>query len=230
MTNPVSRVPLALAMIAGPLGLLTCNTAYSLATRNGGSDATGADALALAAAQPTLMWVAIHGAAIGALLMVPAALGTLHLIGDRARRLGFIAATLVAAGYICYFAVANLSTYPLAMADRGGPLADYAAVIDATQGPAMAWVFLLFVLGNLAGTFLLALALLRARAVPTWAAVAIMTWPPLHIAGLIAGSEWWEVTGAALQAAGFAAAAVTLLRTTAPRRATVTPEPVLAAH
>jgi hypothetical protein len=72
-------------------------------------------------------------------------------------------------------------------------------------------MFLLFVLGNLVGTFLLGLALLRSHAVPAWAAAAVMAWPPLHITGLIVGSEWFEVTGAALQGIGFAVVGMHLL-------------------
>jgi hypothetical protein len=73
-------------------------------------------------------------------------------------------------------------------------------------------VFLLFVLGNIVGTFLLGLALWRSRAIARWAAVAIMAWPLLHIAGLVAGVEWFEVAGAVGQGAGFAAVAVRVLR------------------
>ncbi|OPG10633.1 hypothetical protein B1L11_22815 [Microbispora sp. GKU 823] len=91
------------------------------------------------------------------------------------------------------------------MARRGGPLADYAAVVDGAQSdPSAVWVFLLFVLGNLVGTLLLGLALLRARVVPLWAAAGIMAWPLLHVIGLVAGTEWFEVAGALTQAVGLA--------------------------
>ncbi|WP_327001758.1 hypothetical protein OHA72_42530 [Dactylosporangium sp. NBC_01737] len=101
------------------------------------------------------------------------------------------------------------------MARVGGPTADFAAVLDARQQDAAGtWVFLLFVLGNIVGTFLLSLALWRSREVARWAAAAVMVWPPTHIAGLVAGVEWLEVAGAAVQGLGFAAVGVRL-----PRRA-----------
>ena len=50
------------------------------------------------------------------------------------------------------------------MAQSGGPLTDHVAVLDATaHDPLSVWVISLFILGNLAGTFLLGVALLRAR-------------------------------------------------------------------
>ena len=116
-------------------------------------------------------------------------------------------------GYICYFGVLLSNMMIIAMAEHGGPLGDYAAVIDASQSNgSTAWVFGLFVVGNLLGTLLLAIGLLRTRAVPVWAALLIMAWPPLHVTGLILGNELWEVTGAVLQAVGFAATAIVVLR------------------
>jgi hypothetical protein len=207
------RTGLATALFTAPAGLLIVNTTYAWITRNGGSDSTGADALDLVAAHPTAYRYGTLVVLIASLLMVPAALGTVQLIGDRAARLAFVGGTLVAAGYICYLAV-NLTNFTaLAMAERGGPLADYAAVVDASQSePAGAWVFLLFVVGNLIGTFLLGLALLRSRAVPVWAAIGVLAWPPLHVLGLALGTEWPEVAGALVQAIGFGVVGARLLR------------------
>jgi hypothetical protein len=51
------------------------------------------------------------------------------------------------------------------------------------------------VLGNIVDTFLLGLALWRSRSVARWAAAAVMIWPPMHVVGLLAGVEWFEVDG-----------------------------------
>jgi hypothetical protein len=218
------RAALAAAMFTAPWGLLVANASYALMTRDGGDDATGAHALALVAAHPHLARVATLGAVVGALLMVPAALGAMRLAEGRAPRLAYAGGVLVAAGYICYFAVALSNIQIIAMAGRGGPLVDYAAVIDAAQSdPSTAWVFLLFVVGNLLGTLLLAAALLRSHAVPAWAALAVMAWPPLHVTGLVVGSEWFEVTGAVLQGVGFAVAGARLL--SAPPAGREVPDP-----
>ena len=118
------------------------------------------------------------------------------------------------AGYVCYFGVLSNNFAILAMAEHGGPLADFAAVIDASQADAWStWVFLLFIAGNLIGTLVFAIGLLRSRAVPVWAALGIMLWPPLHVIGLVFfGNEVPQVIGAVLQALGFAGCAVVLLR------------------
>ena len=118
------------------------------------------------------------------------------------------------AGYVCYFGVLLSNMMIIAMAEHGGPLGDFAAVIDAGQAESStAWVFPIFIVGNLLGTVLFAIGLLRSRTVPIWAAILILLWPPLHITGLfILGSEVPEVIGAVLQAIGFAGIAVAVLR------------------
>lgn len=49
--DDVRRIAAGLALILAPLGLLVANTSYAWATRDGGSDSSGADALALAGQQ-----------------------------------------------------------------------------------------------------------------------------------------------------------------------------------
>jgi hypothetical protein len=205
------RFGLAAGALLAPWFILACNVGWAMAQADGASDATGADSLAAAAAHPDLLHNVVLFGMIGALLMIPAALGAARIAG--AGRLSFIGGTLVAAGYVCYLAVLMSDLTTLAMVRVGGPMADFARVLDTRQEfAAGTWVFLLFVLGNIVGTFLLGLALWRSRAVPRWAAAAIMAWPLLHITGLVAGTEWIEVAGAIVQGAGFAAVGVQLLR------------------
>ena len=129
----------------------------------------------------------------------------------------FLGGSLMVAGYISYFGVLLTNFTIIAMAEHGGLLTDFAAVIDAGQAdPYSSWVFLVFIVGNLLGTLLFALGLLRSRAVPGWAAILIALWPPLHVTGLVVGNELFEVTGAVLQALGFAALAVVVLRQQTP--------------
>ena len=205
------RVGGALALVLAPWGFVITNATYAWMIRNGGGDETGADALSLAAAGPDLLRLGIVAGMIACLLIIPAVLTALRLA--RQSRLAFVGGSLMIAGYVCYFGVLLSNMIILAMAERGGPIADYAAVIDASQAYlSTAWVFPIFIVGNLLGTVLFAIGLLRSRIVPVWAAILIMVWPPLHVAGLFLGGEVLEVLGAVLQAIGFAGVAAAVLR------------------
>jgi hypothetical protein len=207
----VRRLGGALALIVAPWGFVAANASYAWMIRNGGSDSTGAEALALAATGPDVLRFAVVAGMIGCLLIIPAVLTALGLA--RSSRLAFVGGSLMIAGYVCYFGVLLSNTMIIAMAERGGSLADYAALIDADQSdPFTAWVFPIFILGNMLGTLLFAIGLLRSRTVPIWSAILIMLWPPLHVTGLIIGGEVLEVIGAVLQAIGFAGVAVVALR------------------
>lgn len=208
------RVGLATALFLAPWAIVACNASWAIAQRDGARDETGADQLAAATAHPALLHATVLAGMIGALLMIPATLAVARLAGQRAARLGFVAATLTAAGYACYLAVLMPDLRTIAAARLGGQVQNYAAVVDAAQADTSAvWVFMLFVVGNIIGTFLLGLALWRSRVVARWTAAAVMVWPPLHIVGLAVGVEAFEVVGAVVQGIAFAAIGVRLLRT-----------------
>ncbi len=209
------RVAGAVALVVAPWGFVAANSAYAWATRNGGDDFSGAHALALTEKHASSLEVAVLSAMIGCLLVVPALLAAMRLLRDSAPRLSLFAGASMILGYMCYFGVLTPNFTTLAMAAHGGPMKDYAAVIDASSSyGSAAFMFILFAFGNLIGTLLLAIAVFRSRGVvPAWAAVLIAMWPVLHVTGLIAGSAWFEVTGAVLQAVGFAALAGVVLRT-----------------
>jgi hypothetical protein len=207
------RLGTTAAMVLAPWGFVITNACYAYAIRNGGSDQTGADALALTAVTPPLLIrTMLTAGMVGCLLVIPAVLGIFRL--SRASRLVLTGGSLMIAGYVCYFAVLHGDFTALAMVRHGGPLADYAAVLDAREAePWSTWVFLLFIAGNLLGTVLLAVGLLRTRAVAVWAALGILAWPPCHVLGLVFfGNEIPQVIGAVLQAAGFAGCAAELWR------------------
>jgi len=207
----VRRVGGALALVLAPWGFVIANASYAWMIRNGGSDETGAEALALAAAGPGILRLGLVAGMIGCLLIIPAVMTALRLAPRS--RLAFAGGSLMIAGYVCYFGVLLSNMIIIAMAERGGPVADYVAVIDASQAdPWTGWVFPIFIVGNLLGTLLFAIGLLRSRAVAIWAAILITLWPVLHVSGLIIGGEILEVIGAVLQAIGFAAVAAAVLR------------------
>jgi hypothetical protein len=198
---------LAVALVTGPWLIALADGVYAFATRNGGDDVTGEHAIALAGAHQSAYTFAVEAALLGSLMMVAAAVGASRVIGPRAAKLGLIASVLVGAAYVADFAANYSSAVTLAMARRGGPMVDYAAVLDSSQGGVFGWVAVLFILGNVVGTLLLGIAFLRSRVVPVWAALLVVAWMPIHIAGLVIGSEWFEVVGMAAVGVAFAAAA-----------------------
>jgi hypothetical protein len=207
----VRRLSGALALVVAPWGFVITNACYAWMIRNGGSDETGAGALALAAAGPGILRICLVAGMIGCLLIIPAVLTAFSLA--RRSRLIFVGGSLMIAGYVCYFGVLLSNVIIITMAEHGGPLADFAAVIDASQSDlSTAWVFPIFIVGNLVGTLLFGIGLLRSRTAPSWAAILIMLWPVLHVGGLIIGGEVLEVIGAVLQAIGFAGLAAAVLR------------------
>lgn len=207
----VRRLSGAVALILAPWGFVITNACYAWMIRNGGGDETGAGALALAAGGPNILRLCLVAGMIGCLLIIPAVLTALRQAPRS--RLAFVGGSLMIAGYVCYFGVLLSNMIIIAMAEHGGPLADFAAVIDASQADgSTVWVFPIFIAGNLLGTLLFAIGLLRSRTVPIWATVLIMLWPVLHISGLFLGGEVLEVIGAVLQAIGFAGVAAAVLR------------------
>nr|WP_296068862.1 hypothetical protein [uncultured Actinoplanes sp.] len=212
------RAGLAAALLLAPWAIVATNAGWAIAQNDGATDETGADQLAAAAAHPTLLHATVLLGMIGALLMIPAALAVARVAAQGAARLSFVGGTLTAAGYACYLAVLAPDLRTIAAARLGNQVGGYAAVVDtAQQDTSTVWVFLLFVAGNLIGTFLIGLALWRSRAVARWIAVAVMAWPFLHIAGLALTAEVFEVAGAAVQGVAFAAVATRLLRRVAAR-------------
>lgn len=195
---------LGFALVVGPWLIALADAVYAVATRDGGGDIDGASALALAGAHGAEYLFASQAAIVGSLLMVAAAVGASRALGQRASKLGLIAAVLVGASYVGGFATNFSSGVTLAMAEQGGPTAEYAKVLDASQGGAFAWVTVMIILGNMVGTLLLGIALWRSRVVPTWAAILLIIWLPLHVIGLIAGSEWFAVAGMAATGVAFA--------------------------
>lgn len=210
-TGPSSPVGgLVLAMVVAPWAYVVANALYAWMIRDGGSDSTGAGSLEIAAQYPDTTRTLLVLVVLGGLLMVPALLGMMRLTpyGTRGARLARFGAGAMVLGYLCYSAVGFTGYIQVAMAERGGPVDDYAAVLDASmRDPAALWVFLVFVFGNLIGTLVLVAGLLRAGAVPRWVAVCIASWPVLHVFGLtVMTNELPQVVGATLMAAGFAGA------------------------
>jgi hypothetical protein len=196
------------SLFVAPWFIVLANAGDSLMTMDGGDGLTPGSALAQAAAHPELERWSNFAALLGSLLMVPAALGLMRLVRVGAARMGLVAGTLMVAAYVCYFALVFQGFTPGAMvAVAGGSSSHDAAVLQALlDEPLTIWVYLVFAVGNIVGTFLMGLALRRSRSVPAWAAYAVLGWPVLHVLG----APWFEVVGGVSQGIGMAMAALAL--------------------
>ena len=68
------------AMLLAPWGFAITNLCYALAIRSGGSDNSGAEAIALFGAHPSLVRVGLTAGMIGCILLVPAVFFSLYLL------------------------------------------------------------------------------------------------------------------------------------------------------
>ena len=222
-TAATRRWGLALAMFTAPWLIVIAETGHSLGNPHGTDDLDPAVALTIASEHTTLQRWSSFAAMVAAMLMVPAVLGVMRLVRTRAARLGLVAGVLTAAGYVCYFGLVMQGAFTeTAMATVGGPAGHDADILQAVMDDPLGagWVGPLFVLGNVVGTFLLGLALVRARTAGRWAGYGLMAWSVLHV---LSFSPFVEVAAAAAQAVGMAIAAAALLRSAEPRAAE--PEP-----
>jgi hypothetical protein len=226
-TEKARRWGLALAMLTAPWLIVIAETGHALGNPHGADDLDPAVALTLARDHTTMQRWSSLAAMVGALLLVPAVLGVMRLVRTRAARLGLVAGVLTAAGYICYFALVLQGAFTeTAMATVGGPAGHDADILQAVMDDPLGagWVGPLFVLGNIVGTFLLGLALVRARTAGRWAGYGLIAWAVLHV---LSFSPFVEVTAAAAQAVGMAIAAAALLRSAEPRAAEPQPYELL---
>jgi hypothetical protein len=210
-TEKMRRLALASAMVVAPWFIVLAETGHSIANPHGKDDIDPAVALGIAAEHTALQRWASFVALLGAMLLVPAVMGVMRLVRTRAARLGLVAGVLTAAGYICYFALVLQGAFTeTAMATAGGSTGQDVDVLRAVMDDPLGagWVGPLFVLGNIVGTFLLGLALIRARTAGRWAGYGLIGWSVLHV---LAFSPWVEVVGATAQALGLAAAGMALL-------------------
>lgn len=221
-TASTRRVGLALAMLVAPWFIVLAETGHAVMTVHGPDDLEPEGSLTVAAEHLALHRWASLAALVGALLLVPAVLGVMRLVRVRAARLGLIGGTLTATGYVCYFALVFQGAFTAAaMVTVGGSRSQDIDVLQTfMDDPLTLWIGPLFVLGNIVGTFLLGLALVRSRTAGRLAGYGLIAWPVLH---LLSFNPFVEVVGAIAQAMGFALAAAALLR--GPDATSDVPEP-----
>lgn len=205
----VGRLFCGACLIAGPalffLGILV---------RPAGSDDTGAELLAYVRGDGTAVQVSDLMLIAAVLLLVPAFVGAMHVLRNRAPLLGYLGGGLAAVGFVCLFGMITLDGVALAMAGSGTAAAGTGAVLDqAPNHDLLLWILtMVFVVGHIVGTTLLGIGLVRVRFVPVWAAIAVTVSQPLHFIAHGIESKPLDLVAFSLFAAGLATLGVRVLR------------------
>jgi hypothetical protein len=164
--------------------------------------------LAHPGAESLVIWLGF----VAALTLVPAVLCVAGLTRRRAPRLTVAAVLLLVPAYLMLSWVVASDLLLWYGARNGMDATALAALYEHTH-PAAAAADVIFVVGHVAGTVLLGLAMWHVRTIPRWAAVATVIAQPLHfVAAVIVASHPLDLVAWGLNAIGFAAAGVAIAR------------------
>lgn len=172
------------------------------------ADAVVKDVMTRADRQSLVVWLGF----IALLTLVPGVLWVGRLTRRRAPKLTAVALLLAVPGYLSLSALLATDTLLWVGVNQNVAPEVLAGMYEALH-PSQFVGMALFVLGHVIGTILLGIALWRSRAVPAWAAIMTIVAQPLHfVAAMIVGSPPLDLAAWGLNAIGFAAASVAILR------------------
>lgn len=183
MTDRHTRIAAGLGLIGAPLLTLISSVA-SPPIRS-----AEAAQIAEIAAHPARFYVYALFGLLGLILLVPALIGLAALASDRAPRLAWAGVVLSLGGTLIAIGDATVELLIWQMGATGADRGQMAALLSRyqdTTGSALP-----FTIGGLAlvvGVILLAVALVRARAVPAWAAAGLVIGVVANIAAYTASS------------------------------------------
>ncbi|MDJ1371457.1 hypothetical protein [Gulosibacter molinativorax] len=220
-TDPTIGFRRVSAAIALPLAFvfqLVCNTIFAfIQTESGVLDAeTATVSLELESRYPGQFIAKAVFAVAGAMVAIPGLLGALRVLRPAVPVLALITVVMMVSGYLLYGAMVFGTFAEVNLAAAG---IDAGEALDT--GPGVPWRIaagIVFVLGNLVGTLLLAIAVLiasrrmRGVGVPWWAGLLIAGWPVGHLINIFGGGEWFAVGGGVLEIIGLSFLARAMLR------------------
>ena len=205
----IRRLSTGACLIAGPalffLGILV---------RPNGSDDTGDELLAYVRGNGAAVQLSDLMLITAVLLLVPALIGAIHVLRNRAPLLGYLGGGLALVGFVCLFGMIAQDGVALEMVRRGTSRSEMAAVLDRAmhQDAILMTMTMVFVAGHIVGTTLLGVGLNRARIIPVWAAAAVAVSQPVHFVAHGIENKPLDVVAFALFAAGLATLGVRVLR------------------
>ncbi|MEV3861540.1 hypothetical protein AB0J38_45465 [Streptomyces sp. NPDC050095] len=131
----------------------------------------------------------------------------------RSRKLGLAGTLLFGGALILINGTPSTDAVTLAGLDKG---LDQPVLVTLQKGieslPQLNAAVVGFIAGHVIGSILIGVALLRSRAVPAWAAWAVIVAMPLNVVGWISGIEAVAVVGFAFLAVGFGAVGLNIMR------------------
>jgi hypothetical protein len=161
-------------------------------------------------AQSAAIWLGF----VASLTLLPAVLAAGKVARSASPRLTAAALALLVPAYLSIGWLVASDAAVLFSVRHGLSLDDAADSYDALH-PVVMVAGAVFVLGHVVGTVLLGCALWRGSAVPRAAALAVLVSQPLHfVAAVVVGSHWLDLFAWGLNAVGFAAVAMVVLRMT----------------
>jgi hypothetical protein len=158
--------------------------------------------------QSTVVWLGF----VASLALVPAVLAAGKVARVASPRLAAAAVALLVPAYLSLSWLVTSDAAVLFAVRHGLSLNDAADSYEALH-PAMLVAGAVFVVGHVVGTVLLGCALWRGPSVPRAAALAVLCSQPLHfVAAVVLGSHWLDLAAWGLNAVGFAAVAMVVIR------------------
>lgn len=155
-----------------------------------------------------VLWLGL----VAVLTLVPAAYAVARMTRSLAPKLTAVAMVLLVPGYLALGWLAAGDQLLWLGPEAGLAASEVTRLYDAAH-PTTEIAEVVFVLGHVVGTILLGIALWRSQVVPRWAAVAVIVSQPIHIvAAVVVPNHTLDLIGWGLQAVGFAAVGLAILR------------------
>jgi hypothetical protein len=198
------RTGLVATIVLGPLSIAILRGILPY----GGSDDAATITAKVAGhqtAEAAVLWLTL----VATLTLVPGVIAVGLLAARSARRLGSCAMVLAVAGFSLLWSVSAVDFTTAAALHAGIDHGTTTKILDQLNAnPVLVAGTIGFVLGHVLGMILLGVALLRGRAVPAWAAWALIVSQPLHaVFAVIVPSNVLDAAAWGLTTVGFAAAA-----------------------
>ncbi|MEU2201258.1 hypothetical protein [Isoptericola sp. NPDC019482] len=203
------RVLAAVLMPLGPAAVAVARYVMPYDTTDT-PDEVVAGILGSPAAEELMAWLSL----VALLTLVPGAFAVLRLVRPGAPALAAAAGLLLVPGYLALFGSGVGDATVVAGAEAGVAPSTLATILEiAYQDPVASLAGTVFVVGHLAGTVVLGLALWRSRVVsPAWAVVMGVS-QPLHLVAALTANHPLDLLAWGMTAVAMGAAAVAVLRT-----------------